>query len=229
MELSRKKETLNIASYVDHTLLKADASKKELDQLCEEALKYGFAGVCVNSSNIKYVANKLRGNSVKAIAVVGFPLGAASTSSKAFEAKEAVQAGAQEIDMVMNIGALKNRDYILVASDIMKVVEASKPNPVKVILETGMLTDEEKIIGCVLSKISGAAFVKTSTGFGPGGATVNDIKLMRRIVGADMSVKASGGIKTYKDAISMIEAGANRLGTSSGVSIVTGKGKIYGY
>lgn len=229
MELSRKKDNINIASYIDHTLLKADASQKEMDQLCEEALKYHFAGVCVNSSNIKYVADKLKGSLVKSIAVVGFPLGAAATSAKAFEAREAVQAGAQEIDMVINMGALKNRDYILVTSDIMKVVEASKPHLVKVILETALLTDEEKIIACVLSKIAGAAFVKTSTGFGPGGAKVEDVKLMRRIVGSDMGIKASGGIKTYKDAMSMIEAGANRLGTSSSVAIVTGKGKIYGY
>ncbi|MBI3018948.1 MAG: deoxyribose-phosphate aldolase [Deltaproteobacteria bacterium] len=224
-----KKEGLNLASTIDHTLLKPEAGAKELEKLCKEALEFHFATVCVNSSNIAYVAKLLEGSSVKPIAVVGFPLGAASTSSKAFEAQEAVRCGAKEIDMVMNIGALKSRDYVLVTSDIIKVVEASKPYPVKVILETAMLTEEEKIIACVLAKISRAAFVKTSTGFGPGGATVKDVELMRRIVGPDMGVKASGGIKTTKDALAMISAGANRIGTSNGIAIVSGKGKIHGY
>ncbi len=224
-----KKEELNLASYIDHTLLKPEAGAKELEKICKEALEYHFATVCVNSSNIAYVAKLLEGSLVKPIAVVGFPLGAASTSSKAFEAEEAVRCGAKEIDMVMNIGALKSRDYLLVTSDIIKVVEASKPYPVKVILETAMLTEEEKIIACVLAKISRAAFVKTSTGFGPGGATVKDIELMRRIVGCNMGVKASGGIKTTKDALAMIAAGANRIGTSNGVAIVSGKGKPHGY
>jgi len=224
-----KKEELNMASYIDHTLLKPEAGAKELEKLCKEALEFHFATVCVNSSNIAYVAKLLEGSSVKPIAVVGFPLGAASTSSKAFEAQEAIRCGAKEIDMVMNIGALKSRDYLLVTHDIIKVVDASKPYPVKVILETAMLTEEEKIIACVLAKISRAAFVKTSTGFGPGGATIKDIELMRRIVGPDMWVKASGGIKTTKDALAMIQAGANRIGTSSGVAIVSGKGKIHGY
>lgn len=225
-----KKEEINLASYIDHTLLKADASHKELDQLCEEAIQYHFAAVCVNSSNVAYAAKCLLGTEVKPIAVVGFPLGAALPSAKAFEAKEAIQAGAREIDMVINIGALKNRDYEWVAADIMKVVEVSKPHSVKVILETALLTEEEKIIGCVLAKLSEASFVKTSTGFGPGGAKVSDVCLMRRIVGPNMGVKASGGIKTYKDALVMIQAGANRLGTSNSVVIVTGKGtKPYGY
>lgn len=224
-----KSKELNLAAMIDHTLLKPEAGTKELEKLCKEAVEYHFATVCVNSSNIAYVANLLKGSDVKPIAVVGFPLGAASTSSKAFEAEEAIKVGAREIDMVINIGALKSRDYTLVISDIIKVVEASKPYPVKVILETAMLSQEEKIIACVLSKIAGAAFVKTSTGFGPGGATVDDVKLMRQIVGPDMGVKASGGVRTYKDAIKMIEAGANRIGTSNGIAIVTGKGKGFGY
>ena len=224
-----EKKEFDLASYIDHTLLKPDASHEQLKKLCEEAIQYHFATVCVNSSNVAYVATLLRGSEVKPIAVVGFPLGAASTSAKAFEAKEAIQVGAKEIDMVINIGALKSRDYTLVTADIVKVVEASKPYPVKVILETAMLTEEEKIIACVLSKIAGAAFVKASTGFGPGGATVEDVKLMRRIVGKEMGVKASGGVKTYNDAMKMIEAGANRIGTSNGITIVTGKGKSFGY
>lgn len=227
-EITPKKE-FDIASIIDHTLLKPEAGTKELEKLCKEAIEYHFATVCVNSSNIAYVATLLKGSSVKPIAVVGFPLGAASTSSKAFEAEEAIKAGAREIDMVINIGALKSRDYTLVISDIIKVVDASKPYPVKVILETASLSEEEKIIACVLSKIAGAAFVKTSTGFGSGGATIEDVKLMRRIVGPDMGVKASGGIRTYKESIKMIEAGANRLGTSNGIAIVTGKGKGFGY
>lgn len=226
---TREKLAKNIASYIDHTLLKADASRQQLEKLCEEAIGHKFAAVCVNSSHIGTVSALLKGSEVKPIAVVGFPLGAASTPAKAFEAKEAIREGAREIDMVINIGALKDTNYGLVMSDIYEVVEASKPYPVKVILETAMLTEEQKIIGCVLSKIAGAAFVKTSTGFGPGGATVEDIALMRRVVGPTMGVKASGGVRTAKEAISMIEAGATRIGTSHGVSMVTGKGMGSGY
>jgi len=223
------KPNTDLASYIDHTLLKPDASHQQLEKICQEAKEYHFAAVCVNSSNIAFVAQQLKGSEVKPIAVVGFPLGAASTSAKAFEAQEAIKAGAREIDMVINIGALKDRDYHHVTDDILKVVEASKPYPVKVILETAMLNDEEKIISCVLSKVAGAAFVKTSTGFGPGGATIEDVKLLRRIVGPHMGVKASGGVRDRKDALKMIEAGANRIGTSNGVAIVTGKGKVRGY
>jgi deoxyribose-phosphate aldolase len=157
---------------------------------------------------------------VKPIAVVGFPLGAATVKSKVFEAKEAIAAGAREIDMVVNLGALKSRDYQTVFEDIQQVVEASVPYPVKVILETSSLDDEEKVVACALSKTAGAAFVKTSTGFGGGGATVNDIKLMRRIVGDSIGVKASGGVRTTEDAKAMIEAGANRIGASSSIAIV---------
>jgi deoxyribose-phosphate aldolase len=218
----------NLAGMIDHTLLKPDASREELIKICEEAKQYNFATVCVNSSNIPLVARQLKGTPVKPIAVVGFPLGAASTQSKAFEAKEAIRAGAQEIDMVINIGALKSKDYKLVYEDIKAVVEASAPQKVKVILETSSLDDEEKVIGCTLAKTAGAAFVKTSTGFGKGGATVEDVALMRRVVGSDMEVKASGGIRTQEDAEKMIKAGADRIGASASVAIVTGKKAVKG-
>lgn len=211
----------SLAGKIDHTLLKPDATKDEIQRVCEEARKYHFATVCVNSTYVGLVAELLKGTTTKAIAVVGFPLGAASTASKAFEGREAVRAGALEIDMVINIGALKGRDYALVLEDIRKVVEASAPYPVKVILETSSLTDDEKVIGCALSKAAGAAFVKTSTGFGSGGATAEDIELMRRVVGPEMGVKASGGIRTYEDATRMIAAGANRIGASASIAIVT--------
>jgi len=213
----------NLAGMIDHTLLKPDASREQLIKVCEEAKQFNFATVCVNSSNIPLVARELKGTPVKPIAVVGFPLGAASTQSKSFEAKEAIRAGAQEIDMVINIGALRSKDYMLVYEDIKAVVEASMPHKVKVILETSNLNDDEKIVACALSKTAGAAFVKTSTGFGKGGATVEDVALMRRIVGSDMEVKASGGIRTQEDAEKMIEAGADRIGASASVAIVTGK------
>ncbi|MGK5086048.1 deoxyribose-phosphate aldolase [Bdellovibrionota bacterium FG-2] len=210
-----------LAQKIDHTLLKPDATKEEIKRICEEARQYHFATVCVNSVYIALVAELLKGSSTKPIAVVGFPLGAAATATKAFEAREAVRVGAQEIDMVLNIGALKGRDYALVLEDIRQVVEVSKPHGVKVILETSSLTEDEKIIGCALSKAAGAAFVKTSTGFASGGATAEDIALMRRIVGPEMGVKASGGIRTYEDATKMIAAGASRVGASASVAIVT--------
>ncbi|MDC0253991.1 deoxyribose-phosphate aldolase [Bacteriovoracales bacterium] len=209
-----------LASMIDHTFLKPEASKEQLEKLCGEARAYNFATVCVNSCNIPLVTELLRGSSVKPIAVVGFPLGAATVKSKVFEAKEAIAAGAREIDMVVNLGALKSRDYKTVFEDIQQVVEASSPYPVKVILETSSLDDEEKVVACALSKTAGAAFVKTSTGFGGGGATVNDIKMMRRIVGDSIGVKASGGVRTTEDAKSMVEAGANRVGASSSIAIV---------
>lgn len=210
-----------LAAKIDHTLLKPEATLDEIKKVCEEARKYHFATVCVNSVYVGTVAELLRGSKTKAIAVVGFPLGAASTASKAFEARESIRAGAQEIDMVINIGALKSRDYGLVLEDIRAVVEASKPYPVKVILETSSLNDDQKVISCALSKAAGAAFVKTSTGFASGGATAEDIALMRRVVGPDMGVKASGGIRTYEDAAKMIAAGASRIGASASIAIVT--------
>ncbi len=212
-----------LASMIDHTILKPDASREELTKICEEAKQCSFATVCVNSANIPLVARLLKGTSVKPIAVVGFPLGAATSQAKAFEAKEAIRAGAEEIDMVINIGALKSKDYKLVYEDIKRVVESSKPHKVKVIIETSNLDYDEKVAACVLSKTAGAAFVKTSTGFGKGGATVEDIALMRRVVGNDMEVKASGGIRTKEDAEAMVKAGANRIGASASVAIVTGK------
>ena len=211
-----------IARIIDHTLLKPDATKAELESICNEAIQYGFATVCVNPSNIAYVAKRLHNSSVKPIAVVGFPLGASTTSAKVFEAKEALRQGAREIDMVINIGALKSKDYETVYKDIVQVVEASSPHPVKVILETTSLTDDEKVIGCALAKVAKASFVKTSTGFGKGGATIEDIRLMRRVVGSTMGIKASGGIRNLKDAEAMVEAGANRIGASASVAIVTG-------
>lgn len=212
-----------LASMIDHTILKPDATQSELAKICEEAKQYHFATVCVNSSNIPFVARLLKGSGVKPIAVVGFPLGAATSQAKSFEAKEAIRAGAEEIDMVINIGALKSKDYKTVYEDIKQVVDASKPHLVKVILETSNLNHDEKIAACVLSKTADAAFVKTSTGFGSGGATVEDIELMRRIVGDNMHVKASGGIRTKEDAEAMVKAGADRIGASASVAIVTGK------
>lgn len=212
-----------MASMIDHTLLKPDATREQLIRMCDEAKQYGFATVCVNSANIPLVARQLQGSAVKPIAVVGFPLGAATSQAKAFEAREAIRAGAKEIDMVINIGALKSKDYKTVFEDIKTVVEASKPDKVKVILETSQLNGEEKVIACALAKTAGAAFVKTSTGFGGGGASVEDITLMRRIVGLDMEVKASGGIRTREDAQKMIQAGADRIGASASVGIVTGQ------
>lgn len=216
-----------LARYIDHTLLKPEATREQLTQICKEAMQHGFATVCVNAVNVPFVARQLSGSSVKCIAVVGFPLGASTPSSKAFEAREAVRAGAQEIDMVINIGALKSRDLALVYQDIAAVVEASRPYKVKVILETSKLNEEEKVIACALSKAARAHFVKTSTGFGGGGATVDDVALMRRVVGEDMEVKASGGIRNRETAEKMVQAGANRIGASASVAIVTG-GKASG-
>lgn len=219
-----------LAAMIDHTLLKPDVSHEQIKKLCDEALKYKFATVCVNSSNVGLAAQLLSGSAVKPIAVVGFPLGASTPRAKAFETLEALRAGAQEIDMVINIGALKSKDYQTVFTDIRGVIEAAGSMPVKVILETSSLDTDEKIIGSALSKAAGAAFVKTSTGFGGGGATVEDIKLMRRIVGNDIGVKASGGVRTFEDAQKFIEAGANRLGASASVEIVTGqKSEAKGY
>lgn len=218
-----------VSRYIDHTLLKPEATRDQIQALCDEARAHNFFSVCVNSANVRLAASFLSGSGVKVCAVVGFPLGAGTPGSKAFEAREAVRCGADEIDMVLNIGALKSRDYALVADDIAKVVKAVPGKVVKVILETGMLTQDEKITACSLSKVANAAFVKTSTGFGPGGATAEDIALMRSVVGPDVGVKASGGVRSYDDAIAMIKAGANRLGCSSSVAIVTGGQGAGGY
>ena len=220
---TKNKETLS--GKIDHTLLKPDATREDIQKLCEEAKQYHFATVCVNSTHVAYAAELLQGSTVKPIAVVGFPLGAAVSASKAFEAKEAIRAGAQEIDMVINLGALKDLNYSLVLEDIREVVMASKPYPVKVILETASLNSDQKIIGCALAKAAGAAFVKTSTGFGAGGATAEDIALLRRVVGPEMGVKASGGIRSREDALKMIAAGATRIGASASVAIVSQNSK----
>jgi len=213
----------DIAPYIDHTLLKPDATREEIVKLADEARRFGFATVCVHSANVGTAARILAGSKTIAIAVVGFPSGAALPSAKAFEAREAIRCGAREIDMVINIGALKGKDYALVVKDICSVVSAAKPYPVKVILETSKLTQQEKIIGSALAKAAGAAFVKTSTGFGGGGATAEDVALMRGVVGEDVGVKASGGIRSSADALRMIQAGANRIGASASVAIVTGR------
>lgn len=214
-------ERLEINRYIDHTNLKPVATSEEIKKLCEEALEYNFKGVCVNPSFVPMVSNLLKGSDVLTVTVVGFPLGATSTESKVYETKWAVEQGAQEIDMVIHIGKLKEKDYEYVYNDIKAVVEAAKV-PVKVIIETCYLTDEEKVVASFLSKLAGAAFVKTSTGFGTAGAKFEDVQLMRWAVDGELEVKASGGIKTYEDALKMIAAGATRIGTSSGVSIVKG-------
>jgi len=213
---------VDLAPLLDHTVLRPDATAEDVAKACEEARRYGFAGVCVRPGHIALVARLLAGSSSRPISVVDFPLGTAMTRAKVEEATSAAAAGAEELDMVANVAALQGRDYALVLREVRAVVDAVRPRPVKVILEVGALTGEEKAIGAALAKAGGAAFVKTSTGFGPGGATVEDVALLRQIVGAEMGVKASGGIRTAADARRMIAAGANRIGASASVAIVTG-------
>ena len=213
-----------MAKYIDHTILKPDASLAQVKKVCDEAKEYNFASVCVNTGYVKFVAEQLAGTDVKPCVVVGFPLGACTTEAKAFEAKDAIEKGAKEVDMVINIGAIKSNDWDLVEKDIAALVDTCKGKALlKVILETCLLTDDEKVMACQICKKVGADFVKTSTGFSTGGATVEDVKLMRETVGPEMGVKASGGVRTYEDAVAMIKAGASRLGASSGVAIVSGK------
>jgi deoxyribose-phosphate aldolase len=215
-----------LAEYIDHTLLKPEATQSALDKLCDEAKRYSFKAVCVNSGRIAYVAEKLRGCGVGVCSVVGFPLGAMSTPAKAHETKKAIEDGATELDMVLNIGALKSGDLKTVETDIQAVCrEAGSKTLLKVIIETCLLTEEEKVKACAISEKAGADFVKTSTGFSVGGATLQDVTLMRNAVGSDMGVKASGGIKDYATALAMIEAGADRLGVSASVAIVNGAPK----
>lgn len=214
---------MEIAKYIDHTLLKPDATKDEIEKLCEEAKEFGFASVCVNPAWVSYARELLQKTDVKVCTVIGFPLGATTTETKRMETEQAIQNGAAEVDMVMNIGALKSGDQLTVENDIEAVVHAAKEKAlVKVIIETCLLTDDEKVIACQLAKKAGADYVKTSTGFSTGGATVEDIKLMRKTVGPDLGVKASGGIRTREDALAMINAGATRIGASAGVAIVKG-------
>lgn len=209
----------DVAAYIDHTILKADATPAMVKKICAEARAHRFATVCVNSSQIPLVAAELAGSGVLPISVVGFPLGAASARAKASEAMTAIDDGAREIDTVICVGLLKAGDYRAVLRDLIATVEASKPYPVKVILETCLLTEPEKIAACALAKAAGAAFVKTSTGFSAGGATEDDIRLMRRVVGEDLGVKASGGVRTFKDFRAMVAAGASRVGSSNSVAI----------
>jgi len=215
-----------IASLIDQTLLKPDATKDDIRRLCREAMDYGFWSICINPSYIPLAASILQDTEVKICSVVGFPLGTNTPEVKAFEAEKALRDGANEIDMVINLGALKSGDYELVKRDIRSVVEQGirfqRGIIVKVIIETGLLIDSEKALACKVVKESGANFVKTSTGINSRGATVQDVEFIRRLVGPEFGVKASGGIRTYEDAIKLIEAGANRIGTSSGVSIIKG-------
>lgn len=219
-----------LASLIDHTLLKPDADRAQIEVLCREAAQNCFASVCVNPSWVPLCRDLLRGTGVKVCTVVGFPFGTHRPEVKAFEARRAVDDGAEEVDMVIDIGAMKSKDYATVERDIAGVVRAvGKDTIVKVILETSMLTREEKIMGCSLAKAAGADFVKTSTGFGGGGATVEDIELMRETVGPDMGVKASGGVRTKEDVEAMVAAGATRIGASAGVKIVRGEAGGKGY
>jgi deoxyribose-phosphate aldolase len=219
--IGTKPKNSDVAHLIDHTLLKPDASQDQIAQLCYEARTYQFASVCVNPAHVKLSAQLLKGSNVPVCTVVGFPLGATPGTVKAFETQQAIRDGAREIDMVINIGALKSEDYKTVYEDIASVVRAAHAGNslVKVIIEAALLTDEEKVVACQLSKSAGADYVKTSTGFGPGGATVHDVALMRRVIGPTMGVKAAGGVGSYEDAKAMIAAGATRLGASAGIRI----------
>jgi len=215
---------LDMAKYIDHTLLKPEATADEIDVLCDEAMEFGFASVCINPTWVKRVADRLRGSGVKTTSVIGFPLGANTPEIKAMETRRALRDGAREVDMVINIGALKSGFLELVRTDIEKVVDSAHEGGaiVKVILETSKLTDEEKVVASAIAKQAKADYLKTSTGFGGGGATVYDVALMRETVGPDMGVKASGGVHTAQEAEDMIAAGATRIGASAGVQIVGG-------
>ena len=217
-------ENVNIARMIDHTILKPEATEAEIMQLCKEAVEYNFASVCVNPSMVAKAASILESTPVKVCTVIGFPLGATTTEVKAFETEDTIKKGATEVDMVINVGKLKEGDLAYVKNDIQAVVNAAKGKALtKVIIETCLLTDEEKVIACQLSKEAGADFVKTSTGFSKGGATAHDIKLMRETVGPDMGVKASGGVRSRGDALVMIENGATRIGASASIAICEGK------
>ena len=211
-----------LAKYIDHTLLKPEATTEDIRRICDEAKNYRFASVCVNPSYIRLVAELLQGSDVTPCCVIAFPFGATSPEAKAAETREAVMSGAKEVDMVINIGAVKSGDWMLVKRDIEAVVNAAKGKAgVKVIIEACLLTDEEKVKACTAAKQAGADYVKTSTGYSTGGAVAEDVRLMRETVGPEMGVKASGGIKTCEDCLKMIDAGANRIGASSGIDIVS--------
>ena len=213
---------MDIAKYIDHTILKPEATVEDVKKLCKEAKEYNFASVCVNGCYAKLVSTELMGTDVKTCVVVGFPLGAMTKEAKAFETNQAIENGATEIDMVINVGALKDKNYSLLKEDIEAVVNAAKGKAlVKVIIETCLLSDEEKFKACEIAKEAKADFVKTSTGFSSGGATKEDIALMRKTVGSDLGVKASGGVRDFKTAMDMINAGASRIGASDSISIVS--------
>ena len=211
---------MNIAKMIDHTMLKADATTETIKRYCSEAKEYGFASVCVNTCHVPLVAEELKGSDVKVCCVVGFPLGAMSTAAKAFEAKKAVHDGADEVDMVINVGGMKDSNYEMVKADIKAVVDASEGRTVKVIIETCLLTKDEIVKACELSVEAGAAFVKTSTGFSTGGALASDVALMKKTVGDRAKIKASGGIRTYEQAMELINAGAERIGAGNGVILL---------
>lgn len=221
----------NLSRYIDHTLLKADATENEVIKLCNEAKEYDFFSVCINPGFVELAAKELSESNVAVCTVIGFPLGASTPETKAFETRDAIQKGAAEVDMVINISKLKDKKDEQVLKDIKAVVDAAdKKALVKVIVETCLLTDEEKERACKLAKDAGADFVKTSTGFSTGGATKEDIALMRKTVGTEMGVKASGGVRTYEDAVTMIESGATRIGASASIAIVTAsKSQSSGY
>lgn len=214
---------MNLAKYIDHTALKPDTTKQQIEQLVNEAREHGFMSVCVNPTHVKYAHELLKGTDVLVCTVVGFPLGANTPDVKAYETKSAIANGALEIDMVINIGAAKDGNYDLVREDIKAVVDAAGDVTTKVIIETCLLNDEEKVKVCEIAREVGADFVKTSTGFSTGGATAEDITLMRKAVGPDMGVKASGGVRSYEDVMTMIDNGATRIGASAGVQILKGE------
>ncbi|HFI0094742.1 TPA: deoxyribose-phosphate aldolase [Streptococcus suis] len=213
---------MKLNKFIDHTILKPETTQEQVEKILSEAKEYDFASVCVNPTWVSLAAESLKDSDVKVCTVIGFPLGANTSAVKAFETKDAIANGADEIDMVINVGALKAGNDALVLDDIKEVVDASGDKLVKVIIEACLLTDDEKVRACQLSKEAGADYVKTSTGFSTGGATVADVALMRKTVGPDMGVKASGGARSYEDAIAFIEAGASRIGASSGVAIMNG-------
>lgn len=214
---------MKLNKYIDHTLLKPDASQEQIVKLIEEAKEFDFASVCINPTWVAFAASELKDSNVKVCTVIGFPLGANTTEVKVFEAKNAIENGANEIDMVINIGALKSQDLVLVEKDIREVVQVSGDKVVKVIIETCLLTEDEKIQACEIAKKAGADFVKTSTGFSTGGATIADVELIKRTVGSELLVKASGGVRSYEDVIAFVNAGADRIGASSGVEIMRGE------
>lgn len=213
---------MNVAKYIDHTLLKSDSTREQIDKILEEAKKYQFKSVCINPTHVSYASQQLLDTDVLVCTVIGFPLGATTTDVKVFETENAIKNGASEIDMVINIGALKDQRYDEVQKDIEGVIAAANGKTVKVIIETVLLTDEEKVKACELAEKAGATFVKTSTGFAGGGATPEDVKLMKDTVGNRLEVKASGGVRSLEDFEKMIEAGATRIGASAGVQIIEG-------